>query len=70
MLFDTPVRVLATPLAWLRAFGEGCCVLDWDAFLPLYLRGKLQVSDPALADRLRRALTSPPAPFEIRLEAA
>lgn len=53
------LRLHGTPLAWLRAGGEGLCVLDWRAGLPL-LRGLgervLLRCDRGAGERLRAVL--------------
>ena len=70
-LFDEPLTMHATPLAWLRAFGEGACVVDWDYHLPFHLSARrLLVDDQDLGDRLSRALRAPPVAYEIRKLAA
>ena len=70
-LFNEPIRVFATPFDWLKHFGEGCCVVNWDCFLPFHLDARrLLVSDPSLGNRLTRALAVPPVSFEIRQVAA
>ena len=70
-LFGEVIRVYTSPLEWLLHLGQGVVVLDWRCCLSLHFTGaRLLVSDLALADSLRRAMTSPPTPFEIRLEAA
>ena len=61
----------ATPLEWLRAFGEGACVLDWSAGLRLHLGAtRLLVSDRDLGNRLTCALKTPPVEYEVRMVAA
>ncbi len=70
-LFDEPIRMFSTPLAWLRAFGDGATVIDWDCHLPFHLSARrMMVDDRALKGRLFRALRTPPVKFEIRLAAA
>ncbi len=59
------------PIAWLKAFGEGACVIDWSASLRLHLGAKrLLISDRDLGNRLTRALKTPPAAYEVRMVAA
>ena len=55
------LRLLATPLDWLAAGGEGLCVLDWraDALRQIRLPGEkltLVAADPAAAARLKQLL--------------
>ncbi len=70
-LLDEPLAVYPTPLAWLLAFGNGACVVDWDCYLPFHLSAtRMLVDDRSLNDRLTRALTVPPITFEIREVAA
>lgn len=70
-LFDEPIAVYPTPLEWLKHFGEGCCVVDWSAYLPFHLSAqRMLVDDQHLAERLTRAMTVPPVYFEIRKRAA
>ncbi len=69
--FDEPLTMHATPLDWLRGFGEGATVIDWDCHLPFHLSARrMLVADQDLKVRLSRALAAPPVQFEIRLEAA
>ena len=67
---DRPLKVFSTPLAWLRGFGEGACILDWTAHLPFHLPARrLVVDDACLADRINRAMASPPPVYEIKVAA-
>lgn len=55
------LRLLATPMDWLAAGGDGLCVLDWraDALRQIRLPGEkltLVARDPAAAARLKQLL--------------
>ena len=70
-LFDEPLAMHATPLDWLRGFGEGATVIDWDCHLPLHISAtRLLVDDAALSHRLRKTLAAPPVAYEIRTRKA
>ena len=70
-LFDEPLVIYSTPLEWLKHFGQGSCVIDWDCHLPFHLSAtRMLVHDRGLNNRLTRALTAPPITFEIRQVAA
>lgn len=52
-----PVRLVATPLDWLRAGGDAACLVDWRADPRHDLRGlRVACADRALADRLRKLI--------------
>lgn len=58
---NAPMPIHATPLDWLRAAGEGICVLDWDAPDLASLRTLESIeADEWLCQRLTRALSKPP----------
>lgn len=54
------IRLVSTPLSWLRLGGEAACILDWSDSSPAwaYLRAarRLIVEDPILQKRLERRL--------------
>lgn len=66
------LHVVGTPLAWIAAGGEACCILDWG--LPDYevaaLRDQheLVCDTPILAGRLRKRLSQPRHVPPIKIE--
>lgn len=56
-----PVKLHATPLDWLRASGEGICILDWDApeLHTLSEIHAIEVDDRKLGSRLISVLSRP-----------
>lgn len=53
---EEPLFVHATPLDWLRAYCQGCVVLDWKTDLLSYLDGYgIQTADEITQRRLQRA---------------
>ena len=71
-LFDEPLRIFSTPLAWLLGFGEGASILDWSRkrHLPFHLSARrLLVDDARLANRINRAMASPPPVYQIKVAA-
>lgn len=55
--------VVGTPLAWIAAAGQACCILDWGLpdyeIAPLRDRNELVCDTPLLAGRLRKRLAQP-----------
>jgi hypothetical protein len=64
-----PLTVHVTPLDWLRGGGRGVVVLDWRANLRAGFSGvrRILAADHATAQRLNKALRSPPDQWEIRV---
>lgn len=57
---NDPMPIHATPLDWLRAAGEGICILDWEAAELGDLRTLDAIeADEWIAQRLTRALNKP-----------
>jgi len=57
---DEPVQIHATPLDWLRAGGEGMCILDWEAPELGEIRALEAIeTDEWIAQRMTRALSKP-----------
>lgn len=57
---NAPVPIHATPLDWLRAAGEGMCILDWEAPELGDLRALEAIeADEWIAQRIIRALSKP-----------
>ncbi len=56
-----PVEIVATPLAWLAAGGDACCILDWSpsspAWAALRTGPELVVTDRFLEAKLVKAMT-------------
>ena len=59
---DLPVPIVANPLHWLSAGGEGLCILDWSAPPQCWARLRsgppLQFPDDVLRLRVRNALVA------------
>lgn len=55
------LHLTPNPLEWLRAGGEGACVVDWGDYARGMLRelNQIEVATPALAQRLRLQLAVP-----------
>lgn len=55
-----PVEIVATPLAWLAAGGDACCILDWSptspAWASLRVRPELVITDRFLETKLMKAM--------------
>jgi hypothetical protein len=64
---DAPVSLYATPLDWLRAGGDGLCIVNWSApELDQLLRlQSISAPDAGIAEALRRALVRPASLPEI-----
>jgi hypothetical protein len=65
---DKPLKMHATPFDWLRADGEGCCIIDgYSQAAAARVREcpALEVASNNLARALRLHLTKPPALPEI-----
>lgn len=58
-----PLRVVSTPLDWLRVGGDAVCILDWSCpdyeLSPMRDREELVCDSPMLAARLRKRLSQP-----------
>jgi hypothetical protein len=62
LVWRDAVNLHATPLDWLRAEGDGLCILDWSAALDIRQLDVLPhiiCADQTTADNLRRAMTRP-----------
>ena len=60
-IWGLPVRIVADPLAWLRAGGSAVCLLYPEAALKLISVPELICDDLELAERIDRLLRRPPA---------
>lgn len=65
----SPVRLVSTPLQWLRADGEAACVLAWGADMRRHLHDRVTCDSSALARRLADRLAELCRP-RIRIEVA
>ena len=60
-LHEEPLKLFSNPLSWLRASGQGSCIVDWSMNLRLAL-GNLKTIDcdtAALAEKVSTAFHSP-----------
>lgn len=68
-LDNEPLYLHSTPLDWLRAGGQGSCIVDWSASLSLHLGSCADIicDTPELASRLHYALNKPTRPPNIHV---